>query len=242
MPEASFAVHVEAPLPQLIPPPVTVPDPVTDTESWKDVVPPVNVAFTLFALFITTAQVGVVPEQAPPQPVKVAPEDGVAVSVTVAFAVWLAVHVLPPAPQLIPTPVTVPLPVTVTVSAKPLGPPIAPPVKVAETLLATFIRTVQVVAVPPQAPVQPPNVAPVAGVATSVTVAVGANVPEQTLAPRPQLIAPKPPLTLPLPTTATVSGTACAKVAVTERSTSIVSVQVGPVPAQGASVPQPVKT
>ncbi len=93
---------------------------------------------------------------------------------------------------------------------------------------------------PPHAPVHPPNVAPVVGVATSVTVAFCANVAEQIVAPLPQLIAPAPPLTAPLPLTATVSWTAGVKVAVTARSAAIVTVQVGPVPVQ--SPVHPVRT
>ena len=79
-------------------------------------------------------------------------------------------------PQLIPPPVTVPFPLTETVSVKPaVGGGVAP-LNVAVTFLDWFIETVQVVAVPPQAPVQPRKVAPVAGVATSVTEAFGGEV------------------------------------------------------------------
>ena len=57
-------------------------------------------------------------------------------------------------------------------------------------------RTVQVVVVPPHAPLQPAKIAPVVGVATRETVPFWANVAEQTVAPLPQLIAPVPPVTL----------------------------------------------
>ena len=111
--------------------------------------------------------------------------------------------------------------------------PLTPPLKVAVTLFAWFISTVQAVEVPPLAPVQPTNVPPVDGVATRVTVAFAAKVAEQMFAPLPQLTAPEPPLTLPFPATLTVSGTGAAtKVAVAVRSESIVIVQVLSVPAQ----------
>ena len=101
-------------------------------------------------------------------------------------------------------------------SRKP-APPAMPPAKVAVTLFDWFISTVQVVARPPQAPVQPVKVAPVAGEAISVTVAFRAKFAEQMTPPLPQLIAPVPPLTLPLPVTVTVSFGSGAKVAVTLR-------------------------
>ena len=82
---------------------------------------------------------------------------------------------------------------------------VVPPVNVAVTLFDWFICTVHVVAVPPQAPVQPVKVAPVAGVATSVIDALAVKFEEQMLPPFPQLIAPLPPLTLPLPLTVTAS-------------------------------------
>jgi hypothetical protein len=121
-----------------------------------------------------TVHVGTVPVQVPPpQPVKVAPLDGVAVRTTAEFAAWaVLVHVVAPEPQLIPPPVTVPFPVTETVSVNPV--PGAPPVKVAVTLRDWLIDTVQVVAVPPQAPDQPVKVEPTAGVATRATVAPAA--------------------------------------------------------------------
>src|SRR6185295_4499503 len=147
------------------------------------------------------------------------------------FAVWPAVHAVAPLPQLIPPPLTLPVPKTETVSVNPV--PLTPPLKVAVTLFAWFISTVQAVEVPPHAPVQPTNVPPVDGVATRVTVAFAAKFAEQMFAPLPQLTAPDPPLTLPFPTTLTVSGTGAAtKVAVAVRSESIVSVQVLSVPAQ----------
>jgi hypothetical protein len=96
---------------------------------------------------------------------------------------------------------------------------------------------VQLVAVPPQAPVQPVNVAPMAGVAISVTVAFWAKFAEQMTPPLPQLIAPVPPLTLPFPLTVTVSFTASANVAATLRATSIVTLHVSPAPTQSPVQP-----
>jgi hypothetical protein len=224
-PVATLALQVVAPLPQLTPPPVTLPLPATETESTTVVgVPPENVALTLFALLIETVQVGLVPLQAPPHPANVAPEAGVAVSVTLAPSAWLAVHVVAPPPQLMPPPVTVPGPLTETVSGTALLE------NVALTLFDAFIRTVQVVTVPPHAPLQPVNVAPVAGVAVSVTVLLMVKLAEQAVPPRPQLIAPFPPLTLPLPVTETVSCAVGTKVAETVWSAVIVTTQVVPLP------------
>jgi hypothetical protein len=229
------ALHPAAPLPQLIPPPLTVPLPVTETERSTDVPPPppvVNDAVTDLAAVICTVQVGIVPLHDPAQPEKVAPVAGVAVSVTVAFTAGVAVQVVEPLPQLIPGPVTVPAPETETVSRKP-APPAMPPTKVAVTLFDWFISTVQVVPDPPQAPVQPVKVAPVATEAIRVTVAFWAKFAEQMMPPLPQLIVPTPPLTLPLPLTLTLRVTGAAtKVALTVRSASIVNVHVPAVPAQ----------
>jgi hypothetical protein len=177
-------------------------------------------------------QVGTVPVHVPPpQPVNVAPPEGVAVSVTVEFARWPAlVQVVAPEPQLIPPPVTVPLPVTDTVKVKPV--PVVPPLNVAVTLLDWVIDTVQVVALPPQAPVQPVKVAPTAGVATRETVAPEAKFAEQMEAPPPQLIAPLPPVTAPFPLIATARTFACVNVAVTVAAAVMVTVHVGAAPVQ----------
>jgi hypothetical protein len=234
VPEATETLQVEAPFPQLIPPPETLPAPVTATDSWKLDVPPENVAVTDFAALNVTVHVVAVPVQEPPQPVKVAPGPGVAVRIAVEFAAWLALeHVELPRPQLIPPPVMLPFPLTETLSVKPLvggGVGVdATTLKVAFTDRAWLIRTVQVVAVPPQAPVQPRNVAPVAGVATSETDAFTAKPAAQIVPPLPQLIAPEPPVTAPLPATSTAS--AGPNVAVTATSAvPIVTLHV-PVPA-----------
>lgn len=231
-PAASVALQVAAPLPQLMPVPLTLPDPETTTESRGDEPPPVeNVAETDFALVIETVHVVADPEHAPPQPVNVLPPSAVSLSVTFAFAASTTLQTAPSLPQLMPPPMTVPPPVTLTVSPKPLE-------KFAVTLRDATIETVHVVEVPPQAPVQPLKVAPVAAVATRVTLAFWAKLPEQMLAPPPQLIAPLPPLTFPAPLTVTLSETAGANVAETLITSLIVTVQVDPVPLQ--SPPQPV--
>ena len=69
------------------------------------------------------------------------------------------------APQAMPVglAVTVPEPVLVTVSTAVLR------VKAAPTVAAAFMGTVQVAAVPEQAPLQPVKVEPVAAAAVSVT-------------------------------------------------------------------------
>ena len=92
----------------MVPRAFTFPAPVTPTVSGALVaVAAVNVAVTLRACVIVTVHVETVPVHAPPQPVNVAPELGVAASVTRALAACGAVHVVP---QLRPAPVMVPLP------------------------------------------------------------------------------------------------------------------------------------
>lgn len=147
---------------------LTVPRPVTPIVSAAGIAAP-KAAETLFPAFIVSVHVVEPPLHAPPQPVKVAPETGVALSVTLAFSVTFALHVVPPLPQLIPPPVTLPLPVTVTVSGTVW---LVPLENVAVTVLAAVIETVQVEVVPLQAPPQPVNVAPEPGVAVRVTFAL----------------------------------------------------------------------
>jgi hypothetical protein len=118
-PVATLVLHVVPPFPQSIPLPVTLPLPVTETVSGTVAPPPPeNAAVTLRSSVIEIVQVGDVPAHAPPQPLKLAPDPGVAVSVTCDPAGSLALQPEPPAEvQAIPPPVTVPLPVTETVSA-----------------------------------------------------------------------------------------------------------------------------
>jgi len=101
-PSSSFAVQVLPPTPHWIPPPATVPGPVTVTD--KEFLPAapgavLKVAVTLFAAFMVTEQVVAVPVQAPPHPRNVAPASGVAVRVTVEPDVWFTVQVVWPEPQ-----------------------------------------------------------------------------------------------------------------------------------------------
>src|SRR5439155_10840692 len=124
----------------------------------------VKVAVTVVAAEIVTVQAPG-PEQPPPlQPLKVEPAAGAAVSVTAVPFVKLAAQV---APQVIPPGelVTVPLPVPagVTVRAKVWG------VKVAVTVVAAEIVTVQLPVAEQAPPLQPLKVEPGAGAAVSVT-------------------------------------------------------------------------
>jgi hypothetical protein len=218
-----------------MPAPVTRPEPETVTDTDGDAgggAAAAKVALTaiVLAVPVETVHVELVPLQAPLQPVKALPLFGVATRVTLVFAVSVAEHVEPLLPHVMPPPVTVPGPEAETFR-------VAPPVKLAVTLRDADIDTVHVVAVPPHAPVQPPKLAPVFGVATSVTDALAANDAEQTVAPLPQLIAPLPPVTPPGPLTVTLRVTAGTKVALTLVSADTVTVQL-PLPLQAP--PQPV--
>jgi hypothetical protein len=132
---------------------------------------------------------------------------------------------------------TAPRPTTLIVSVP--GAPAA--VKVAETLRAAVMLTEHVAPVPLQEPPQPPNLAPLAGVALSVMVVPELNVALHALAPFPQLI--EAPATRPGPETDTFSGKVPddppLNVAIAFFDASNVSEQVVPVPAQAPL--QPVK-
>src|SRR5258706_13977156 len=116
-------------------------------------------------VLIVTVHVVAEPEQAPLQPENALPAAGAAVSVTrVPLAnVWL--HPVEPA-QLIPAglEVTLPPPPTVTCSESFC----TAAAKVAPTLWGAFIVTVQVEALPDQAPVHPTKILRDAGVAENV--------------------------------------------------------------------------
>jgi len=161
-----------------------------------------NVAVTPRAAVMLTVHLGAVPLHAPPQPENVAPLVGVAVSVIVVPELNVALHALPPLPQLIEAPVTRPGPETDTFNGNVLEP--EPPLNVAITVFDASKVTVQVVAVPVQAPLQPVNVAPAPGVAVSVALDPAVRFAlVQVVAPFPQLI--PLPVTVPLPTTDTLS-------------------------------------
>lgn len=61
-----------------------------------------NVAVTVSASVISTSQVVLMPEHAPPQPPNVWPDEGVAVSVTAVEAAKIALQVAPMPVQLNP--------------------------------------------------------------------------------------------------------------------------------------------
>jgi hypothetical protein len=181
------------------------------------------------AALIVTVHVPV-PVHAPPQPVKVAPAEGVAVSVTAVPLLKAAEQVVP---QLMPAGalVTVPEPARLTVSVNDCS------AKVAVAERAAFIVTVHA-PVPVHAPLQPVKVAPAAGVAVSVTAAPAANDAEQVV---PQLMPAGALVTVPDPAPArlTLRAKDCrAKVAVAELAAFIVTVHA-PVPVHAPL--QPVK-
>ena len=124
-----------------------------------------NVAVTARACVIETVQAPV-PEQAPLQPAKLAPLPAAAVSVTEVPLAKLALQVLPQLmPPVFDVTVPVPLPAFDTVSAK----VVLELLNDAVTERAADIDTVQDVAVPLHAPLQPPNVEPLAAAAVRVT-------------------------------------------------------------------------
>ena len=129
---------------------------------------------TVCAALIVTAQVPV-PEQPPPlQPVNVEPAAGVAVKVTAVPLAKAAEQVAPqamPAGALVTVPV--PAPVLLTVRVKLCS------AKVAVTVCAALIVTVQVPVPEQPPPLQPVNVEPAAGVAVRVTAVPLANAAEQ---------------------------------------------------------------
>jgi hypothetical protein len=199
-------VHVRGgPLLAHVPPVAdTVPRPATFSVSISvcpDGVAETKVAVTFRAALIVTAHVFASPEQAPPQPSNVQPDEGVAVSVTFVFTVRLAVQTDAPAPQLIPPPVTVPVPVTLTVSGTVELPP---PEKLAVTDLALLIVSWQVELDPEQAPPQPRTPAPDSGTAVNVTDDPVGSLCVHTDPPA-EVHAIPPPVTVPLPVTETLN-------------------------------------
>ena len=198
LPVAKCCVQVfRGPVPVHFPAEVlTVPRPSTAIASVPAAGPP-KVAVTLFAALIVRVQVVTTPVQAPPHLVNVAPETGVAVSVTLALAVRFALQAVAALPQLTPAPVTDPGPVTVTVSGTLEA---APPANVAVTLFELVIASVHVFTAPLQAPPHAVNVEPTAGVAVSATLAFAVAFAPHIVAPFPQLM--PAPVTVPGPPTA----------------------------------------
>jgi hypothetical protein len=199
----------------------------------------VKAAVTAWPAFIVNVQTLALPVQEPPHVAKVAPDAGVAVSVTVEFSVRLVLQAVAPFPQLIPGPATVPRPLTVTDSGTVDA---EPPENEAVTDLAAVIDSEQVGPVPLQAPPQPANVAPDPELAERVTVEFRARFALQAVAPLPHVI--PAPVTVPGPLTDTVSGTVepvpPENVAVTLFEAFMRIVQVVDVPPQGPVQPMKV--
>lgn len=134
------------------------------------------------------------PAQAPLQPAKVEPASGIAVSVTAAPPVKLALHAVP---QLMPAgldaTIPVPAPFFVTLSIYVLGRVAA--TNVAVTVCAWLMVTVQRL-VPLHAPLQPPNVEPFVAAAVMVTLVPALKLALQAV---PQLMPVGEEVTVPLP-------------------------------------------
>lgn len=181
-----------------------------------------------------SAQVLVVPPQAPVQPSKTDPAVGAAVSVMAVFGAKLAVHAVPqsmPPGALVMVPV--PVPALLTVSATGIK------VKLAPTVCACAIVTWQVGAVPEQAPVQPSKVELAAAATDKVTLLpwlkLAVQVVPQSIPMGALLIVP-----VPVPVLVTVKSTWTAlKLAVAVLAAFMVKVQVLAVPVQAPD--QPVK-
>ena len=203
---------------------------VVPTTSGLSVKPPLalvaKLAVTSAAAPMVTLQAPV-PVQAPLQPVKVEPVPGVAVNATTVPLVNEAAQVAPqemPAGVLVTVPV--PVPDLVTVSAKEDG-----KVNVAVTDVAALSVTVQALVPVHPPPLQPENVAPVAGVAVKVTTVPVVNAVEQVA---PQAIPAGALVTVPVAFPAFVTVSAkddCTKVAVTDVAALTVTLHV-PVPVQ----------
>jgi hypothetical protein len=165
-----FAVsdHTHVPLEQVAgePPegPDTLPEPEIVTESRGGP----KLADTLLASVIVTAHTLFRPEQAPVQPLKTEPADGVAMRYAVEPWVCGALQVVPAAPHAIAPvpepPVTLPVPVPVVCAERRMS----GEVNVAATLLAASIVTWHA-PFPEQAPDQPAKSEYASGVAVTVT-------------------------------------------------------------------------
>jgi len=184
-----------------------------------------------------SVQVGDAPlaAHAPPQPTKVVFDPATALSVTMPPALYDAEQV---APQAMPAGVetTDPLPATETDTVK-----TDTLTKVAVTLLAESIVTMQDVPDELAHPLQPPKLDPASGDAVSATIAPVTYDAEQAA---PQSIPPIDDLTVPVPAPVLLTTSrfgADANDAVTVLAASTVSVQVGDVVLAAHAPPQPAK-
>lgn len=164
--------------------------------SWDEIIPEPaalqrNDAVTERAELMDTVQLVEEPEQAPLQPANLLPAAGAAVNFTEVPELKLAEHVLP---QLMPAGEddTLPLPVPERETVKVY----TGSVNVAVTAWAEAMLTVQVDAVPVQAPPQPEKTEPWAACAVKVTAVPEAKDAEQL---EPQLMPLGDELTEPLP-------------------------------------------
>ncbi|WP_197028781.1 MULTISPECIES: hypothetical protein [unclassified Methylibium] len=194
-------------------------------------------ATTLRLALIANVQLATAPLQAPDQPLNRCPAAGDAVRTTLAPLPKLALQALP---HSMPTgwERTTPLPTSVTLNVRCTA---GAALKVAATLRAWLITTVQLGPAPVQAPPQPVNTWPAAGVALNTTLVLTAYAALHAL---PQSMPAGCERTVPPPPTDTLSENVDAggglKLAVTVRDACIETVQVLAVPAQ--SPPQPLKT
>lgn len=152
-----------------------------------------NVAVTDFAALSEIVQVEAVPLQAPDHPANLEPDLGASVSLTDVPEVNFALQVVP---QLMPEGllVTVPVPAPALSTVSGMGEAVR--LKVAVTDFADLRETVQVAALPLQAPDHPANLDPDFEVSVSLT-----DVPELNFAPQvdPQLMPDGLLVTLPCP-------------------------------------------
>jgi hypothetical protein len=210
---------------------VTVPVPVPVFVTVRLTGARLNVAVIIVAAFTVTTQLPV-PEHAPPQPAKVDPALGVAVSVICVPGVTFSPQ---SAPQAIPAGLllTVPVPVPFFVTVSPTGTRL----NVAVTVVAVLTVTVQEVAVPEQPPLQPAKTDPGAAAAVSVNGEPGATSSAQS-APHeiPVGTLVTAPVPVPVRVTESLTGTAL-NVAVTAVAALTVTVQEAVVPEQAP--PQP---
>jgi hypothetical protein len=214
-------------------------------------------AVTLRVAVMARVQVVAVPVQAPLQPVKAEPVAGVAVSVTFVPLLKLAEQLAAETPAAVGVGQLMPAGFDATVPAPAVMPRLEVTVrvrgasmKVAVTLRAALIVTVQV-PVPVHAPLQPVKDEPAAGVAVSVTAALKAKLAEQVafavpavvgvLQVRPAGEEATEPEAVVAPRSVVTDSACCVglKVAVTERTWLMATVQVEAVPVQAP--PQPAK-